>query len=130
MVVGDNVNGNLALGIARNDDPSSPLSTHQIGEKLAPPITDAVIDTDARAQDRANYEIKRYASLPTEAVITCIPLFHLDVDQIITVTDSHENLSEERFLINSFTIPLNPSGGTMTINASKANDLDFVITNS
>jgi hypothetical protein len=129
MVVGDNVNGNLALGIARNDDPSSPLSTMKIGEKLAPPITDAVIDTDEKAQNRANYEIKRYASLAVDATITSIPLFHLDADQIITVYDEEENLFGERFLINSLNIPLAPNGGNMTINASKANDLDFIITN-
>jgi hypothetical protein len=129
MVVGDNVSGNLALGIARNDDPSSPLSTMKIGEKLAPPITDTVIDTDERAQDRANYEIKRYASLAVDATITSIPLFHLDADQIITVYDEHERLYGERFLINSLSIPLAPNGGNMTINASKANDLDFIITN-
>jgi hypothetical protein len=130
MVVGDNVNGNLALGIARNDDPSSPLSTYQIGEKLAPPITDAVIDTDARAQDRANYEIKRYTSLARDVVITSVPLFHLDVDQIVTVYDEDADLFGDRFLINSLSIPLDPKGGTMTINATSENDLDFVITNS
>jgi hypothetical protein len=101
----------------------------KIGEKLAPPITDTVIDTDERAQDRANYEIKRYASLAVDAAITSIPLFHLDADQIITVYDEHERLYGERFLINSLSIPLAPNGGNMTINASKANDLDFIITN-
>jgi hypothetical protein len=130
MVVGDNVNGNLALGTARNDDPSSPLSTMKIGDKLAPPITDAVIDTDERAQARANYEIKRYASLAVDATITSVPLFHLDADQIVTVYDEDANCYGDRFLINNLTIPLAPNGGTMTVNASKANDLDFVITNS
>jgi hypothetical protein len=132
MVVGDNVNGNLALGIARNDDPSSPISTFRIGEKLAPPIQDAVIDTDARAQDRANFEITRYASLARDVVITSIPLFHLDVDQIISVYDEDVDLHGDRFLINSLSIPLNPSnsGQTMTINATSENDLDFVISNS
>ena len=78
LVVGDNVEGNIAIGVARNDDPSSPLSTLRIGEKVAPPITDTVIDTDERAQARAEYELKRYASLAIGATITCIPLFHLD----------------------------------------------------
>jgi hypothetical protein len=130
MVVGDNVNGNQALGIARNDDPSSPLSIMRIGEKLAPPITDAVISTDQQAIDRANWELRRYASLSINATITCIPLLHLDVDQIITVTDEDANLNNERFLINSLNIPLDPkSGQTMTITATKANDIDFEINN-
>ena len=130
LVVGDNVNGNLAIGIARNDDPSSSLSTHRIGEKLAPPITDTVIDTDERAQDRANFEIRRYAALATDNTITCIPMFHLDVDQIITVTDEQLGLNKERLLINNFSIPLNPNGAqSMTISATKANDIDFEITN-
>jgi hypothetical protein len=130
MVVGDNVNGNLARATARNDDPSSPLSTCLIGEKLALPITDAVISTDTQAQDRANFEIKRYASLSREVIITSVPLFHLDADQIITIYDEYADLYAEKFLINSITIPLTPSGDVMTINATKANDIDFTITNN
>jgi hypothetical protein len=130
MVTGDNVNGNIATGIAINNDPTSPLSVFRIGRKLAPPITDTVIDTDQRAQDRASYEIKRYASLSSVATIKCIPLFHLEVDQIITVTDEHENLDNERFLINSLDIPLSPNGqNLMTIGVTKATDIDFEITN-
>lgn len=130
QVVGDNVNGNIATGKATNNDPSSALSILNIGPRLAPIINDSVIDTDQRAQDRANYELKRYASMAVEATITCIPLLHLDVDQIITVTDERELLDRERFLINGFTLPLSPKGGqTMTLNISKSSEIDFNITN-
>lgn len=129
-VIGDNVNGNIATGVAMNNDPTSPLSVLNIGYKLAPIITDAVIDTDQRAQDRANYELLRYASLAVEATINCIPVLHLDVDQVITVTDTEEGLDREKFLINSISLPLDPKGGqVMTIGASKLTDIDFDITN-
>jgi hypothetical protein len=130
MVIGDNINGNIATGIATNNDPTSPLSVFKIGARLAPPITDAVIDTDERAQARANYELKRYAALAVNATIKCIPLLHFDVDEIITVTDDKENLDNERFLINSLDIPLSPRPGeTMIINSTKASDIDFEISN-
>jgi hypothetical protein len=129
MVVGDNVNGSIATGTATNNDPSSPFSVFHIGARLAPPITNAICSTDAQAQALAEYELKRYASLAINATISCIPLFHLDVDQIVTVTDDEASLDNERFLINSINIPLDPKGGNrMTINATKASDIDFEIT--
>jgi len=131
MVVGDNIEGNLATGIVRNSDPSSPLSTLRIGEKVAPIITSSVISTDTQAQERANYEITRYAALGIDASIECIPLFHLDADQIITITDEDADLDNERFLINSFDISFSPKGNlSMNISATKAKDLDFEITES
>jgi hypothetical protein len=51
----------------------------------------------------------------------------LDADQIVTVTDSYLGFSEERFLINSFDINFSPSNSAMSITATKANDLDFEI---
>lgn len=128
MVVGDNIEGNLASAIAKNSDPSSPLSTLRIGEKVAPIITSSVISTDAQAQDRANYELMRYARMGINSSIDCVPLIHLDVDQIVTVTDNYLNLNAERFLINSFDISFSPNNSTMTLTATKANDLDFEIT--
>lgn len=127
MVVGNNVEGNLATGIAKNSDPSSPLSTMRIGEKVAPIITSSVISTDQQAQDRANYELTRYTCLGINSTIDCVPLIHLDADQIVTVTDSYLGFSEERFLINSFDINFSPSNSAMSITATKANDLDFEI---
>jgi hypothetical protein len=130
-VIGDNVNGNIAIGTARNNAPSSSLSTLHIGNKLAPIITDENIDTDARAQYRANYELKRYSSMAVEVSITSIPLLHLDVDQVITITDSKEMLDREKFLINSITIPLSPkSGQTMILGVSNLTAIDFDIDNS
>ena len=129
-VVGDNINGNLASGIAINADPSSPLSIWQIGEKVAPIIKSTTISSDNQAQDLADYWVQRYTSLASNAAITCIPLPHLDVDQIITITDSSLQLSEERYLIDNFTIGFTGQGEfTMSIGATNANDLDFDISN-
>jgi len=129
-VVGDNVNGDLATGIARNDDPSSPLSTLRIGDKLAPIITSTVIATDQQAQDRANYELARYTALSINANIQSVPLFHLDVDTIVTVMDRDAKLDGERFLINNLDFSFSPKDQSMSISATKANDLDFEVTNS
>ena len=128
LVVGDNVNGNLATGVAKNTDKSSPLSIYQIGERVAPPITSSSISNDTQAKDLAKFWLKRYVSLSSKTTITCIPLLHLDVDQIITVTDATLLLDKERFLIDSFTINLDANGNqTMSISVTKANDLDFEI---
>jgi hypothetical protein len=125
-VVGDNINGNLATGEARNNDPTSPFSIVNIGEHLAPIIFDTLIDTDEKAQARAEYELKRYLQMGIETTINCIPLFHLDVDNIVTLTDVQEGIDNERLLIHSISVSFSPQGNNL-MSLSCVNSTDFDI---
>lgn len=51
-------------------------------------------------------------------------MYHFDVNKIIVVTDPKNNYNQEKFLINSLTIPLSYAG-SMTINATSVNDLIY-----
>lgn len=123
-VIGDNVNGDIAIGEARDENPLSPTNVSIIGEKPHPPIFQDVIQTDAQALALAEYVLKRSLILNNLISISSIPMFHLDVDQIITLTDENHGFNRQRFLINSISIPLEV-GGTMSITAVNADEVDI-----
>ena len=121
-VIGDNIDGNLALYEAQNTNLASPTSIQNLGFQRTWVIEDPVINTDTLAEDRANYELKRVTALYSDISLSAIPMYHLDVDHVITLTDSGLGLNRDRFLINEITIPLS-TGGQMTISASKTEEL-------
>jgi hypothetical protein len=85
-------------------------------------IEDSVINTDALAEDRANYELKRVTALYSDVNITCVPMYHLDVDHVITLTDAALGFNRARLLIKELTIPLS-THGQMTISACVTEEL-------
>jgi hypothetical protein len=121
-VIGDNVDGDIALYEAQNINLVSPTSIQNLGYQRTFIINDPIINTDALAEDRANYELKRKTALYSDISLTVIPMYHLDVDNVITLTDASLGLNRDRFLINDITIPLT-IGGQMTIQASKTEEL-------
>lgn len=123
-VIGDNINGSIVSAEARDTNPLSSTNVNRIGEKPHKPITQSIIQTTQQAQDLADYILKRSIVLNNLVTITCIPMFHLDVDEIITLTDRQHGFERQRFLINSLSIPLTV-GGTMSISAVSADEIDF-----
>jgi hypothetical protein len=121
-VIGDNINGNLALYEAQNTNLASPTSIPNLGYQRTLIIEDSVINTDALAEARANYELKRVTSLYSDVNISCIPMYHLDVDHVITLTDSALGFNRARLLIKELTIPLS-TNGQMTISACVTEEL-------
>jgi hypothetical protein len=45
----------------------------------------------------------------TETSISSTPIYHLDVDKVVKVTDDYLGLDGKRLLINSYSIPFNNS---------------------
>ena len=62
----------------------------------------------------------QYTSYNTAISLTTIPIYHLDVNTLISVSDIENGISGN-FTINSLTIPLAPSG-QMSISASATKD--------
>jgi len=123
-VIGDNVDGVPVSGEARDENPLSPNNVNIIGEKPNQPITQDIIQTVQQAEDLAEYVLKRLLILNNLVSISCVPMFHLDVDQIITLTDENHGFQRQRFLIDSISIPLSV-GGTMSINVVNADEIDI-----
>lgn len=107
LVLGDNINGAIARGVAQNNDLLSPTSIPNIGLKPMPPINDNIISTSPLAVERAKYELKRATVVLTESSISSVPLYHLDVDRVVEIYDDYLNFNGKRSVIDSYTIPLN-----------------------
>lgn len=122
LCVGATTNGYLAKGRATNTNVKSDLCVQRIGRKTKV-YEDTNYYTDGLCQDWANYLLRTNTILQTSINLTTIPLYHLDVNKLITITDEKNHLKEEKFLINSLSIPLGL--GQMTITATSVNELEF-----
>lgn len=124
-VVGDDINGNYAVAVAKNENPLSPTNINLIGEKFAPVIDDTRITSNDLAEKRADFELKKLTRLNSSINISCLPLYHLDVDDVITVTDANLGLYKERFVIQSISFSL--TNELMSITATNVRELGFDI---
>ena len=120
-VIGDNVNGATYTATVENNNLQSPTSIPNVKFMRIKVITDTNIYSNALAQTRAEYELKRLTNLLNEISITSVPMYHLDVDKVITLTDSSQGLDRYRYLINSISIPLS-TGGSMTVTCARSVD--------
>lgn len=123
-VIGDNIDGHIVKGVAENRDLASPICIQKIGYRPAEPIENTVIQTDHDAQELAKYKLRRSIRVNESIAISCIYIPHLQVDDVITITDKNLKLHKERFIINS--ISGNIRSG-ITVNATKFTDIDIVI---
>ena len=126
LTVGDNVDGSIYTALVENTNLQSPTSIPNVGFKRVKVINDNNIYSNALAEVRSEYELKRVTNVLNEINITAMPMYHLDVDKVITLTDSAHDLDIYRFLINSISLPLGTSG-QMTINCARSVDEDINI---
>jgi len=124
LVVGDNINGQIFDMRVQYNNLLSPVSIPNMGFERVKVIEDPNIYSDALSLLRAEYELKRLVCLQSAIDVSCVPVFHLDVDQVFTLTDLSMNLDSTRFLINSFTVPLQTSG-SMSLNSVAVQEVDF-----
>ena len=122
LCVGATTNGYLAKGRATNTNIKSDLCVQRIGKKTKV-FEDTNYYTDGLCQDWADYLLRNNTILQTSINLQTIPLYHLDVNKLITITNTKYHLKEEKFLINSLSIPLGL--GQMTISAASINELEF-----
>jgi hypothetical protein len=123
VVVGDNINGAIARGVALNNNPFSSTRIGRIPTR-SKYVNVSTIDTDQKALDYASLILKELSMLNINQRISCTFMAHLDVNNVITVTDSYFGYESERFLINSISIPLG-TNSTISINATNVNQLPF-----
>lgn len=122
LCVGATTNGYLAKGRATNNNIKSDLCVQRIGKKTKV-YEDTNYYSDGLCQDWANYLLRNNTILQTSLSLQTIPLYHLDVNKLITITNTKYHLKEEKFLINSLSIPLGL--GQMTISTTSINELEF-----
>lgn len=110
VVIGDNIKNSETPIVyeAINNDLSDPNSVPNTGFKKVKQITEYTkgINTLEKAMERANYELKLCKNVSSSVEISTLALYHLDVDQVVTLEDGRLNSSAERFVINSIELPI------------------------
>lgn len=108
---------------AENHNPISPTSIENIGRKSYYEESASVYD-DSTARDYAEYVLNQKSILQQALSFNATLIPHLDVNKVITITDSHYNYNRERFIIQSLEIPLT-STESMQITASQISSLPY-----
>jgi len=117
VVIGDNINGDLATGTAQDTNIFSPTSVARIGKKVKV-IEDSNIYSDSLAQQRANYELKKAIQIYENVDFKCMPVDALREGDVVTIYNPDNGLNREKFLIETINLNLDYKG-EQTINATK-----------
>lgn len=105
-VVGANANGeNVYVATAENTNPFSPTRVSKIGRRVSY-IADSNIYSLDLANQRARYELNKISILENTITIESTYMIHLDVNNCISLTDPNLVFSDERFIIQSISVPL------------------------
>ena len=121
QVVGDNINNKIFSAMAQNKNPASPLCIQRIGRRIEY-INDSNIYSDDLAQQRADYELRKFGILKTTMNINVAFNPLLFVNNLINITDSYYGLDRERFLIQSISYTI---GNECQMTVSCSNIVNF-----
>lgn len=125
MVSTDNTEGEVYSYTATNDNPHSPIAISHIGYRgdKDNPITYIPMGSTigkAEAEDRcrqqAEYLLLKKSCMTLAVSFSSPPLPHLDVEEIVTITDSYFDYDKSPFIVQSISI-----NGIQAMNISVVN---------
>ncbi len=132
IVDGNNLSeSNVTIrGEAQNNNPVSPFCINRLSINPASPkprvkyISDNNITDNQTATQKAQWELKRcmIAARKYTLYVSYIP--HLDVNQVVTLTDPNLDFDHERMLITQLDIPIS-TDSKITITGSSVNEIAF-----
>ena len=121
QVVGAILNGYQAKGQAVNQDVASETSVNSSLGRRVYRMEDSAYYADEQCQALAEWHLKRMKVLENSISFNSSPMYHLQENMLVNVTNPEKNYELEPFLIGGFTLPIGI--GTMTINATSVNKL-------
>ena len=121
QIVGDNINNEIFSAMSQNTNPASPLCIQRIGRRIEY-INDSNIYSDDLAQQRADYELRKYGILKTTMSINVSFNPLLFVNNLINITDGYYGLKREKFLIQSISYTI---GNECQMTISCSNIVNF-----
>ena len=115
IVLGAITNGKQAKARIQNRDPSSEFSIDRIGIKTKAPYNSDQYYSDEQCAELGKYYAQIDMALERTGTISSLPIYHLDVGQIVTVSTPQNSMSQEQFLVTAISYNLN---GTMSISVT------------
>jgi len=113
LVIGENTQTTTPIIYeANNNDPTDNNSIPNLGRKKIKIITQYTegITSEELAKQRAEWELKNIIGKLSAVDINTIPLYHLEEDQAITLTDEYIDSNREKFIILNINLPIGTSG--------------------
>lgn len=125
IVLGNIVNGYQFKARVQNRNLMSDTCIQKIGLKTKEPLEDNQYYSDEQCKELAIYYAKVDTILQKSGDITSTPLYHLDVNKLVTVSTPNNNMSKELFLITGYTLN---SSDSMSVKVTSVNVLkDFSV---
>lgn len=125
IVLGNIANGYQFKARVQNRNIMSDTCVQKIGLKTKEPFEDNQYYSDEQCEELAMYYAKIDTILQKSGNIDSTPLYHLDVNKLVTVSTPNNNMSKELFLITGFTLN---SSDKMSVNITSVNILkDFSV---
>lgn len=107
-VIGDNPTTGIYAAILKNTNLNSPTCIQRVGEKIKY-IESSFCYDESRAQQFAKYLLNKYSRIQAALSFQTTLVPHLDVNNVVTITDKNFKYYLERFILQSITIPFNSS---------------------
>ena len=125
IVLGNVANGYQFKARVQNQNILSDTCVQKIGLKTKEPIEDNQYYSDEQCKELAIYYAKIDTILQKSGDIESTPLYHLDVNKLVSISTPNNNMSKELFLITGFSLN---SSGKMSVNVTSVNLLkDFSV---
>jgi hypothetical protein len=122
-VIGNNPATDVYTTILKNEDLSSSTCVQHIGEKIKY-IESTFCYNESRTKDFAKYLLKKYSIMQSSISFQSIILPHLEVNKIITISDKVFKYDNQRFVIQSLTLPFS-SKTLMDIEATNTANIPY-----
>lgn len=123
VVQGANINGNIIDVKVENTNPKSPTNVSLFEPTICKIVDENISDINS-ATARANYELVKRSLMPISMTFMTIAIPVLNVNNIISITDSHCKFINTRFLISSINIPIK-STAQMSLTISNLEEVAF-----
>lgn len=112
----NSLTGITPQGVVRLTDPKSPFNVDAIGTRTQI-IVDSKLSNDMQCTTEAKYNIWKTAHFQEQCTLTCLPIYLLEANDIIEITNP-VNGESYRYMIDNFSLDLGVTG-QMTITAHK-----------
>lgn len=120
IVLGNILNGYQFKGRVQNRNPMSDTCVQRIGLRTKEPEENNQYVSDEQCEELAMYDAKIYTIMQKSGQISSVPLFHLDVNKLVTLSTPNNNMSKELYLISGFSLSAN---NNMTVEVTSVNVL-------
>ena len=128
IVLGNIVNGYQFKARVQNRNIMSDTCIQKIGLKTKEPFEDNQYYSDEQCKELAIYYAKVDTILQKTGDISSTPLYHIDVNKLVSVSTPNNYMSKELFLITGFTLN---SSNSMSVSVTSVNNLqDFSVVES